>query len=76
MKKIGFIDYYLNEWHADNYPAWIEAVSDGKYKVCYCWGEIDCPHKGGMTNKEWAEKQVIELCSCEEEVIEKSDVLV
>lgn len=76
MKKIGFIDYYLNEWHADNYPAWIEAVSDGKYKVCYCWGEIDCPHKGGMTNKEWAEKQGIELCSCEEEVIEKSDVLV
>ena len=24
MKKIGFVDYYLSEWHANNYPAWIE----------------------------------------------------
>ena len=25
MKTIGFIDYYLDEWHANNYPAWIRA---------------------------------------------------
>jgi hypothetical protein len=24
MKKIGFIDYFLDEWHAENYPQWIE----------------------------------------------------
>ena len=23
MKKIGFIDYYLDEWHANNYPEMI-----------------------------------------------------
>ena len=24
MKKIGFIDYYLDEWHANNYPEMLE----------------------------------------------------
>ena len=24
MKTIGFIDYYLSEWHANNYPDWIK----------------------------------------------------
>ena len=74
MKKIGFIDYYLNEWHADNYPEFIEKESKGEYKVCYGYGEIDCPH--GMTNKEWCEKYGVELCSTIDEVIEKSDVLI
>lgn len=28
MKTIGFIDYYLSEWHANNYPAWIRQASE------------------------------------------------
>ena len=76
MKKVGFIDYYLNEWHADNYPTWLKEASNGEYQVQYCWGEIDCPRVGGLTNAEWAEKNGIVLCSSQEEVIEKSDVLV
>ena len=76
MKKIGFIDYYLHEWHADNMPAWIHNASDGKMKVCYAWGEIDNPHDGGKTNKEWAKEMDVELCSSQEEVIDKSDYLV
>lgn len=74
MKKVGFIDYYLNEWHADNYPEFLEKETNGEYKVCYGYGEIDCPF--GMTNKDWCEKYGVELCSTIEEVIEKSDVLV
>ena len=27
MKKIGFVDYYISEWHANNYPAWIERIA-------------------------------------------------
>ena len=27
MKKIGFVDYYISEWHANNYPAWIDAAA-------------------------------------------------
>lgn len=76
MKKIGFIDHYLHEWHADNMPDWITEASGGKMKVCYAWGEIDSPNEDGLTNKAWAEKMGIELCATQEEVIEKSDCLI
>jgi len=76
MKKIGFIDHFLNEWHADNMPEWIDKFADGKMKVCYAWAEIDSPREGGLTNKAWAEKMNIELCATQEEVIEKSDCIV
>lgn len=75
MKKIGFIDYYLDEWHANNYPGFFEEVAGEEMKVCYAYGEIDSP-KGGMTNKEWAEKYGVELLSSIEEVIEKSDCII
>ena len=29
MKKVGFIDYYLNEWHADNYPEFLDKETNG-----------------------------------------------
>ncbi len=74
MIKIGFIDYYLDEWHANNYPEMIKKASNGEITVAYCWAEIDSPH-GGLTSKEWAEKYGITLCESEEELIEKSDVL-
>ena len=28
MKKIGFIDYFLSQWHANNYPAWIKEANE------------------------------------------------
>lgn len=74
MIKIGFIDYYLDEWHANNYPAWIKEAAGDEIEVAYAWGEIDHP-RGGLTNKEWAEKFGITLCDTQEELIEKSDVL-
>ncbi len=73
MVKIGFIDYYLDEWHANNYPAWIKETSDGEMEVSYCYGEIDAPNK--LTNAQWAEKYGVELCATIDELIEKSDVL-
>ena len=75
MKKIGFIDYYLDEWHANNYPEFIKKQSGGRYEVCYAYGKIDSPI-GGMTNKEWSEKYGIPLLGSIEEVIEKSDLLI
>ncbi|WP_303054767.1 Gfo/Idh/MocA family oxidoreductase [Victivallis vadensis] len=29
MKKIGFIDLYLDEWHANNYPKWFRSSQFG-----------------------------------------------
>ena len=28
MGKIGFIDYYISEWHANNYPAWLKQANE------------------------------------------------
>jgi hypothetical protein len=75
MKKIGFIDYYLDEWHANNYPEMIHTNSNGEMEVCCAYGKIDSPHNG-MTNKEWAEKYKIELLPTMEEVIQKSDCII
>lgn len=74
MIKVGFIDYFLDEWHANNYPSMFQEASNGEVTVAYCWAMIDSP-KGGLTSKEWAEKYGVTLCDTMEEVIEKSDVL-
>lgn len=74
MKKIGFIDYYLDEWHANNYPQFIKNVSD-EFEVTIAYAKIDSPI-GGMTSEEWSKKYNIPLASSIEEVIEKSDFLV
>lgn len=74
LKKIGFIDYYLDEFHADKYPAWIEEASGGKMKVQYAYGKIDKP--GGTSNADWCKQHGIELVDSIEEVVEKSDYLV
>lgn len=79
MKKIGFIDYYIDEWHANNYPAWIEKASAEKgldYKVKYCFAELDVSLKYGGTTDEWCEKQGVTKCGSIDELCEKSDVIV
>lgn len=73
MKKIGFVDYYLDEWHANNYPKFFQQWTEG-FEVAYAWGQIDKP--GGLTSKEWGEKYGVQVLDTMEEVIEKSDVLV
>ena len=74
-KKIGFIDYYLDEWHANNYPAWIEKASNGEYTVAYAYGEIDSP-LGGRTTEQWCKDMGVEHIESMDEIIEKSDVLI
>lgn len=76
MKKIGFIDYYLDEWHANNYPAMIQEIAGDEFQVAFAYGMIDSPLEGGMTNREWSEKYGVELCETMDEIVEKSDVFV
>ena len=52
MKKIGFVDYYISEWHANNYPAWIRQANEKlgtDYAVSYAWAEqgIDTMEEAG-----------------------------
>ena len=37
-KKIGFVDYYISEWHANHYPEWIAQANEvlgTDYEVAY-----------------------------------------
>ena len=76
MKKIGFIDYYLDEWHANNYPEFIKNQGNGDFEVAYAWAKIDSPLPDGLTSKEWSETYNIPVLETIEEVIEKSDYLI
>lgn len=74
MLKVGFIDYFLDEWHANTYPGFFQKWAP-EVEVAYAYGKIDSPKPGGLTNKEWGEKYGVEVLSSIEEVVEKSDVL-
>lgn len=73
--KIGFIDYYLDEWHANSYPEMIRNATGGKIEAVYAYGQIANPVTG-MDSKAWCEKYGLTLCDTIEEVIEKSDALI
>ena len=79
MKKIGFVDYYLSEWHANNYPAWIsEACKEFgvEYEVAYAWAELDVSPVDGVNTDQWCEKYGVKKCDTLDELCEKSDVIV
>ena len=79
MKKIGFVDYYISEWHANNYPKWIAEACESlgaSYTVAYAWAELDVSPKDGVTTAEWCEAFGAEPCGSLAELCEKSDVIV
>ena len=75
MIKVGFIDYFLDEWHANEYPNLFAQQSDN-VKVTCAYGHIQPPMEGKISNEEWAEKKGIELKKTIEDVIADSDCLV
>ncbi len=78
MKKIGFVDYYISEWHANNYPIWIKEACEKfglNYTVAYAWAEKDVSPVDGRTTEEWCEAFGAEKCGSIEELCDKSDVV-
>lgn len=44
MKKIGFIDLHIDEWHANNYPAWFRgAKRAAEFELAMAWEESPAP---------------------------------
>ena len=79
MKKIGFVDYYISEWHANNYPAWIRDAAQKlglEYEVAYAWAEKDISDFDGRTTDEWCASFGIQKCETIAELCEKSDHIV
>ncbi len=73
MKKLGFIDLFIDEWHANNYPAWIKAARrGGEFELAYAWEKA--PKNGRPLEKWCADFGVTPLKSIEE-VVEKSDAI-
>jgi predicted dehydrogenase len=74
MTKIGFIDHFLDEWHANNYPQFIKNECGDEFKVAYAYAEKD--KENGLTTDEWCAKFGVERCATIKEVVEKSDVII
>ena len=76
MKRIGFYDYYLDEWHANNYPAMFrkEIAKCGiDMEVSYAFSETDKP--GGMSTEDWCKKYKCKNCASIEEFVELCDFM-
>ncbi len=78
-KKIGFVDYYINEWHANNYVGWIKDAAEKlgeDFEVKYAWAELEKDPNEGMTTDEWCNKYGVRKCESIDELCEKSDYII
>jgi hypothetical protein len=75
MKKIGFVDYYLSEWHANNYPGWIKALDCG-YEVTHAWAELDISPVDGKSTDEWCKSLDIKKCTSIDELCTECDAVI
>lgn len=72
-KKIGFIDLFIDEWHANNYPAMFrEDPLFENFELGYAYEK---ENHGGKDLQSWCKEYGMLPASSIEEVVEKSDVL-
>jgi len=75
MKTIGFIDYYIDEWHANNYPQMIRDSSLGdRFRVALAWEEVSPPDKKPLG--EWCNEQGVAKAESIEQVVAECDCIV
>jgi len=78
MKKIGFVDYYISEWHANNYPEFIANVckqTGDEFEVAYAWAEEYVSPVDGRNTDEWCKEFGAQKCETIDELCEKSDYI-
>lgn len=78
MKTIGFVDYYISEWHANNYPAWIKQVCEElhlSYEVKYAYAKVEPSIEDGRNTDEWCKAYNVARCYSIKELCEKSDYI-
>ncbi|MDD5598895.1 MAG: Gfo/Idh/MocA family oxidoreductase [Victivallaceae bacterium] len=81
MKKIGFLDYYIDEWHANQYPEMLAASRwKNEFEVAYAWEEVPAsqiPTATGKQNLEqWCTARNIRVAGSIQELADKSDAIV
>ncbi len=78
-KKIGFVDLYISEWHANNYPAWIKEAAERlalPYELAYAYAEQNVSPLDGKSTAEWCKTFGAEKCETIDELCEKSDAII
>jgi hypothetical protein len=74
MKKIGFIDLFIDEWHANNYP---DMIRKSKWKdqveLTLAWEEAP---QGGKCLKDWCKQFGVTPARSIEQVVSECDGLV
>ena len=75
MKKtIGFIDLYINNWHANNYPAWFRTAKRAdEFELGYAYEEAPAP--GSPSLEAWCGKMGMRPAHDIETVVANSDCL-
>lgn len=74
-KKIGFIDYSIDEWHANNYPQMIsESSRKDEFEIHLAWEEITKPDVRSL--QEWCKDFGIKAAASIEQVVEECDCIV
>ena len=76
MKRIGLIDYYLDEWHAHHAFETVKACNEkngSDFAITAVWAETD--KQGGMSTDEYCAKHGVEKCASIEELGKKVDYL-
>jgi predicted dehydrogenase len=74
MKTIGFIDHYLDEWHANMYPGWIRTASKGAWDVTLAWEETAKPN--GKSIDAWCAEQKVRKAASLKQVVKECDAIV
>ena len=75
MKKIGFIDYFIDEWHANNYPTWIRESRFAKdFEIALAWEETTPPDH--ISLDEWCKRWNVGKAESIEQVVAECDALV
>jgi len=75
VKRIGFVDYYIDEWHANNYPTFIrQSAYKDAFEVALAWEETT--PAGRRPLDEWCREQGVGKAESVEEVTEKCDCIV
>ncbi len=75
MKKIGFIDFCIDEWHANNYPKWIrESSMSDQFELSYAWQEHS--KDGFRSLEQWCNDFDMKLADSIDQVVENSDGII
>lgn len=78
MLKIGFADYYLNNWHADNYPRFLrDVIARFGYdaRITHAFGIHDAPPQGGLTTAQWCAARNITPAASMQALVDEVDAI-